>query len=221
MAGILTVRLHVVDLQDAAHRAHALKILNQDDLGSIHQLDGSSLSRDALLNALNAFVNEDESTELSLEELAQISGGVGLPEALVSSTILMAMVAAASGLFCDSMGAVSNSQIQDSLNAGVSANIENVRNDLSNRFLNTGTGEYEPTVSSNLGADFLSTLSDDDGNSSNGIQSSITIGNEVVQRTITADGNTIEITYTHTDTSAVVSEVQSTTMVSPASGWLS
>ena len=221
MAGILTVRLHVVDLQDAAHRAHALKILNQDDLGSIHQLDGSSLSRDALLNALNAFVNEDESTELSLEELAQISGGVGLPEALVSSTILMAMVAAASGLFCDSMGAVSNSQIQDSLNAGVSANIENVRNDLSNRFLNTGTGEYEPTVSSNLGADFLSTLSDDDGDSSNGSQSSITMGNEVVQRTITADGNTIEITYTHTGASAVVSEVQSTTMVSPASGWLS
>ena len=160
MAGILTVRLHVVDLQDAAHRAHALKILNQDDLSSIHQLDESSLSRDALISALNAFVNEDESSELSLEELAQISGGVGIPEALVSSTILMAMVAGASGLFCDSMGAVSNSQIQDALNAGVSANIENVRNDLSNRFLNTGTGEYEPTVSSNLGADFLSTLSD-------------------------------------------------------------
>ena len=221
MAGILTVRLHVVDLQDAAHRAHALKILNQDDLSSIHQLDGSSLSRDALLSALNAFVNEDESSELSLEELAQISGGVGIPEALVSSTILMAMVAGASGLFCDSMGAVSNSQIQDALNAGVSANIENVRNDLSNRFLNTGTGEYEPTVSSNLGADFLSTLSDDDGNSSNGSQSSLSIGNEVVQRTITADGNTIEITYTHTDASGVISEIQGTTMISPASGWLS
>ena len=221
MAGILTVRLHVMDLQDAAHRAHALKILNQDDLSSIHQLDGSSLSRDALLSALNAFVNEDESSELSLEELAQISGGVGIPEALVSSTILMAMVAGASGLFSGSMGAVSNSQIQDALNAGVSANIENVRNELSNRFLNTGTGEYEPTVSSNLGADFLSTLSDDDGNSSNGIQSSLSIGNEVVQRTITADGNTIEITYTHTDASGVTSEVQGTTLVSPASGWLS
>ena len=221
MAGILKVRLHVMDLQDAAHRAHALKILNQDDISSIHQMDGSSLSIDALLSTLNAFVNEDESSELSLEELAQISGGVGIPEALVSSTILMAMVAGASGLFSGSMGAVSNSQIQDALNAGVSANIENVRNDLSNRFLNTGTGEYEPTVSSNLGADFLSTLSDDDGNSSNGIQSSLSIGNEVVQRTITADGNTIEITYTHTDSSGVISEVQGTTMVSPASGWLS
>ena len=221
MAGILTVRLHVMDLQDAAHRAHALKILNQDDLSSIHQLDGSSLSRDALLSALNAFVNEDESSELSLEELAQISGGVGIPEALVSSTILMAMVAGASGLFSGSMGAISNSQIQDALNAGVSANIENVRNDLSNRFLNTSTGEYEPTVSSNLGADFLSTLSDDDGDSSNGSQSSITIGNEVVQRTITADGNTIEIKYTHTDAFGVTSEVEGTTMVSPATGWLS
>lgn len=220
MAGTLTVRMHVVDLQDAAHRAHALKILNHDDLSSIHQLDGSSLSKDGLLSALNAFVNEDESSELSFEELAQISGGVGMPEALVSSTILMAMVAAASGLFSNSMGAVSNSQIQDSLNAGVSANIENVRNDLSNRFLNTSTGEYQPTVASNLGTDFLSTLSDDDGDSSNGSQSSITIGDQIVQRTITADGNTIEITYTHTDASGVTSEVQSTTMVSPASGWL-
>ena len=221
MASTLTVRLHVLDLQDADHRAHALKILDQDNLNSIHQLDGSSLSRDALLGALNAFVNEDEFSELSLEELAQISGGVGMPEALVSSTILMAMVAGASGLFSGSMGAVSNSQIQDSLNAGVSANIENVRNDLSNRFLNTSTGEYEPTVSSNLGADFLGTLSDDDGNPSNGSQSSITIGDQVVQRTITADGNTIEITYIHTDASGVTSEVQSTTMVSPATGWLS
>ena len=221
MAGTLTVRLQVVDLQDSADRAHALKVLKDDDFSSIHQLDGSSMSRDDLLSALNAFVNEDECSELSLEDLAQVSGGIGMPEALISSTILMAMVAGASGLFSNSIGAVNNSQIQDSLNAGVSANIENVRNDLSNRFLNTSTGEYEPNVSSNLGADFLSTLSDDDGNTSNGAQSSITIGDQVVQRSITADGNTIEITYTHTDASGDTSEVQSTTMVSPASGWLS
>lgn len=219
MAGTLTVRLHVVDLQDAAHRAHALKILNHDDLSSIHQLDGTSLSKDGLLSALNAFVNEHESSELSLEELAQISGGVGMPEALVSSTILMAMVAAASGLFSNSMGAVSNSQIQDSLNAGVSANIENVRNDLSNRFLNTSTGEYQPTpnISANLGAEFLKTLSDNDGNSANGSQENFTIGDQVVQRTITADGNTIEISYTHLGT---MEQIDSTTMVSPAAGWL-
>ena len=127
------------------------------------------------------------------------------------------MVAGASGLFSSSMNAVNQSQIQDSLNAGVSANIENVRNELSNRFLNTSTGEYEPTVTSNLGADFLSTLSDIDGSSANGSQENFTISDQVVQRTITADGNTIEISYTHLGT---MEQIDSTTMVSPAAGWM-
>lgn len=217
MASSMTVHLHVMDLNDAKHRAHALELLSGDTLGSIHQVDGSSLHKDALLSALNAFTDENQVTELSLDELAGLTGGVGLPEALVSSTILMAMVASASGVFSNSMNAVNQSQIQDSLNAGVSANIENVRNDLSNRFLNTSTGEYEPTVTSNLGADFLSTLADEDGNLANGSQEEFTFGDQVVQRSITADGNTIEITYTHV---GEAEQINSTTMISPAAGWL-
>ena len=217
MASSLTIHLRVLDLCNADHRTEVRKLLNVDNSGSIHQLDGSSLNKEDLLRILNALPEENEAIELSLDDLADLSGGVGLPEALVSSTMLMAMVTGASGLFSSSMNAVDQSQIQDSLNAGVSANIENVRNDLSNRFLNTSTGEYEPTVTSNLGADFLSTLIDEDGNLANGSQEKFTIGDQVVQRSISADGNTIEISYTHLGT---LEQLDSTKMVSPAAGWM-
>jgi len=215
MASSMTVHLHVMDLGDAKHRAHALQLLEGDTVGSIHQVDGSSLHRDTLLSALNAFTDENELTELSLDELAGLSGGVGLPEALVSSTILMAMVASASGVFSNSMSAVNQSQIQDSLNAAVTANIEEVRNDLASEFLNSGTGQYEPTTS-DLGADFLTTLTDEDSDEE-GVQKLLNIGGQQVQRTITADGHTIEITYTHV---AEAQQISSTTMISPAAGWL-
>ena len=217
MTSSLTIHLHVMDLCNTDQRTHVRKLLNGDKSGSIHQLDGSSLNKEDLLSILSALPEEDAAIELSLDDLADLSGGVGLPEALVSSTMLMAMVAGASGLFSSSMNAVNRSQIQDSLNAGVSANIENVRNDLSNHFLNTSTGEYAPTILTNLGAEFLKNLSDNDGNSANGRQENFTIGDQVVRRTITADGNTIEISYTHLGT---MEQIDSTTMVSPAAGWL-
>lgn len=219
MTSSLTFHFHVLDLCNTDQRTQVRKLLNGEKSGSIHQLDGSCLNKEDLLSILKALPEENEAIEISLDDLANLSGGVGLPEALVSSTMLMAMVAGASGLFSSSMNAVNKSQIQDSLNAGVSANIENVRNDLSNLFLNTSTGEYQPTpnISANLGAEFLKTLSDNDGNSANGSQENFTIGDQVVQRTITADGNTIEISYTHLGT---MEQIDSTTMVSPAAGWL-
>ncbi|OUU91294.1 MAG: hypothetical protein CBC35_09800 [Planctomycetes bacterium TMED75] len=215
MTSSMTVHLHVMDLGDAKHRAHALQLLEGDTVGSIHQVDGSSLHRDTLLSALNAFTDENELTELSLDELAGLSGGVGLPEALVSSTILMAMVASASGVFSNSMSAVNQSQIQDSLNAGVNANIEEVRNDLASQFLNSSTGQYAPTTS-DLGADFLTTMTDEDS-AQDGVQTLLNVGGQQVQRTITADGHTIEISYTHV---AEAEQISSTTMISPAAGWL-
>ena len=217
MTSSMTVHLHVMDLGDAKHRAHALQLLEGDTVGSIHQVDGSSLHRDTLLSALNAFTDENELTELSLDELAGLSGGVGLPEALVSSTILMAMVASASGVFSNSMSAVNQSQIQDSLNAAVTANVEEVRNDLASQFPQSDAGEYDLTaLSSDLGAAFLTTLADEDS-AQDGVQTLLNVGDQQVQRTITADGHTIEITYTHV---GEAEQISSTTMISPAAGWL-
>ena len=113
------------------------------------------------------------------------------------------------------MGAINKTSVQDALNAGISANIEEVRNDLAGHLLNTTTGEYEPGTTSNLEQHF-STYSDED-TGLDGTQTTVTIGDQQLVRTITADSNTIEVTYSHDGES---SAIQRSTMVSPAAGWL-
>lgn len=222
MTNSLTITYQALDLRDPSSRVVIEQALNGEAERSFYQSNGSLLPTDDLLKALNAFNNEDEAADLSLDELEGLSGGVGLPEALVSSTILMAMVSGACGCFANSMGAVSNSQIQDALNAGIHANIEQVRTDLANHDFNAAIGTYTPTAASGaIGQAFMNSSGYTDDNAAAGIQETLTIGGVEVIRDIQANGNSIEVTYTYTDDGGSASTVQSTSMVAPAAGWLS
>ena len=131
MTNTVSFEIHAINMNNEQCRQTLLEALAGDKEILFQQLDGVKLPGETLLKALNAFNNEDESSELSLDELEQLNGGVGLPEALVSSTILMTMVAGASGLFTSGMTASGQSSIQDALNAGIRADIESIRHDLS------------------------------------------------------------------------------------------
>ena len=218
MTNSISITFQYINLSTTAERKLAEEALNSSKESSFHQINGERLSTNDLLNALNAFDNENESSDLSIDQLEQITGGVGLPEALVSSTILMAMVAGASGMFVNSVGAVSDSQSQVLINTTIHSNIESVRHQLTNHNYNEATGTYNPQVESGaIGEDFVQSLNLIDTNPErSGIQTNLQIGNENVIRTIEADGNGITVTYRHGG-----NDVQSTSMVAPASGWLS
>ena len=218
MTNSISITFQYINLSTTAERKLAEEALNSSKESSFHQINGERLSTHDLLNALNAFDNENDSSDLSIDQLEQITGGVGLPEALVSSTILMAMVAGASGMFVNSVGAVGDSQSQDLINTTIHSNIESVRHQLTNHNYNEATGMYNPQVESGaIGEDFVQSLNLIDANPErSGIQTNLQIGNENVIRTIEADGNGITVTYRHGG-----NDVQSTSMVAPASGWLS
>ena len=218
MTNSISITFQYINLSTTAERKLAEEALNSSKESSFHQINGERLSTHDLLNALNAFDNENESSDLSIDQLEQITGGVGLPEALVSSTILMAMVAGASGMFVNSVGAVGDSQSQDLINTTIHSNIESVRHQLTNHNYNEATGMYNPQVESGaIGEDFIQSLNLIDANPErSGIQTNLQVGNENVIRTIEADGNGITVTYRHGG-----NDVQSTSMVAPASGWLS
>ena len=238
MVNTLIITYQRLDLRDPDDRNQINQALNGNPEYSFHQSDGSLLPSADLLTALNAFTDENEAADLSLDELEQLSGGVGLPEALVSSTILMAMVAGASGSFVNSMGASSNSQIQDMLNAGIHSDIENVRHDLSTHNQESN-GTYSDTlqtymeggqqVEKGLGFDFIDANYVDSDPSLQGVQEVIPVGSESVLRTLEADGNKITVTYTYDpdgnysqpDTEGNRFVIQDITMVAPAAGWLS
>ena len=231
MASHLTVHISVLDLLNQEHRSQIHQALRQESKATrFHQSDGAELHEDLLLEALNAFNDESAAENLSLDQLEALSGGVGLPEALVSSTILMAMVAGASGLFADSMGSMQNSRMRDALNAGVNANIEQVREQLAG-YASTGNGEYNPSASQagSLGEHFVTTVLDPSGSSgydhdndgtNDGIQTTESIGGESVIRTVLWSGNSIEISYSHVGDDGATTNVQGTSMVAPAAGWL-
>jgi len=222
MTSTLTIKYQILDLRDPADRSTIQDVMSGTAERSFYKANGSALPSNELLEALNAFTSEDERADLNLDQLESLSGGVGLPEAMVSSTILMAMVGGACGCFANSMGAVSNSQIQDALNAGIHANIEEVRNDLAQHDFNAAIGTYTPTADSGaIGQAFMDSSGYADDNDVEGIQTTLTIGGETVIRDIQANGNSIEVTYTYTDDGGSTSTVQSTSMVAPATGWLS
>ena len=218
MTNSISITFQYINLSTTAERKLAEEALNSSKESSFHQINGERLSTHDLLDALNAFDNENESSDLSIDQLEQIAGGVGLPEALVSSTILMAMVAGASEMFVNSVGAVGDSQSQDLINTTIHSNIESVRHQLTNHNYNEATGMYNPQVESgSIGEDFVQSLNLIDANPKrSGIQTNLQIGNENIIRTIEADGNGITVTYRHGG-----NDVQSTSMVAPASGWLS
>ena len=217
MTSTVSFEIHAINMNDEQCRQTLLEALAGDKEIIFEQSDGVKLPSETLLKALNAFNNEDESSELSLDELEQLNGGVGLPEALVSSTILMTMVAGASGLFTSGMTASGQSSIQDALNAGIRADIESIRHDLSTHNLDEATGTYRPNAENGgIGQDFINALELEDIDGKPGTQTRESFGGESVIRTIEANGNSITVTYSHSG-----QQIQTTSMVSPASGWLS
>ena len=217
MKNTISFELHSIDLKQISDRCTVEQAIANQKESVFHQSDGSSLSKSNLLQALNAFDNEDECADLSLAELEQLAGGVSLPEALVSSTILMTVVAGTSGLFTNGMNATGNTSIQDAINAGIRADIESIRHDLSNHNLDPATGTYIPTVQAGgIGQEFIDSLDLQDLDERGGIQTQEDFGGETVIRTIEADGDSITVTYSHSGT-----PMQNTSMVAPASGWLS
>ena len=217
MKNSISFELHAIDLKQTSGRRNVQEALSDQKELVFHRSDGTSLSKSNLLQTLNAFDNEDECADLSLAELEQLTGGVGLPEALVSSTILMTMVAGTSGLFTNGINATGNSSIQDAINAGIRADIESIRHDLSNHNLDAATGTYSPTAEAGgIGQEFIDSLDLQDLDQRAGIQTQEDFGGETVIRTMKADGDSITVTYSHSGT-----PMQNTSMVVPASGWLS
>ena len=219
----ITYQLCLVDLKHESSRSFVRQQITDSPQIWFQQSNDSLLGTDDLLKALNAFANENEASDLSLDELESITGGVGLPEAMVSSCILMCMVSGASGMFANSMGTMSDSKIQDALNSGLNANIESVRHELS-EYASDGNGIYSVDVGvnrNNMGQKFLEDPTTDlgqdiKGDLTDGITTNETIGGLSVERTITAKDDGIVVTYTYDGV-----DVQSTQMVAPASGWLS
>lgn len=219
----VTYQLCLVDLKNENSRTFVKETINNSPKIWFQQSNDSLLATDDLLKALNAFSNENEASDLSLDELESITGGIGLSEALVSSCILMCMVTGAGGMFANSMGTMSDSKIQDALNSGLNANIESVRHELS-EYASDGNGIYsvDPGVNrNNMGQKFLEDPTTDlgqdiKGDLTDGITTNETIGGLSVERTITAKDDGIVVTYTYDGV-----DVQSTQMVAPASGWLS
>ena len=140
--------------------------------------------------------------------------------ALVSSTILMAMVGGTGRLFTNSMDAIDKASTGDGLNAGIASDLEYLRNQFAHRFPGPYPGSYAPVVSAELGAEFLSHLSnlglkDQDDEPSNGIQTTEAIAERSVQRSLKVTGHTVEVSYSHAGETLLT-----TTLLSPATGWL-
>ena len=217
MEGAISFRIQYLDLREEKARSLLHQVLGSSSESLFEGYDGSGITREQLLESLNAFENEDEASDLSLEVLEELTGGVGLPEALVSATILMTMVAGTSGLFTNGMNAVGNSSIQDALNAGIRADIESIRHDLSSHNLDDATGTYRPIAEDGeIGQDFIDSLNLEDIDVNSGTQTRENFGGQSVIRTIEANGNSITVTYSHGG-----GTTHSTSMVAPAAGWLS
>ena len=156
MENSICFKIYAIDLKKSSSRWNIQQALSDQKELAFHSSDGTNLSKLNLLQALNAFDNEDDCADLSLAELEQLTGGVGLPEALVSSTILMTMVAGTSGLFTNGMNASGSSSIQDAINAGIRTDIESIRHDLSNHNFDAATGTYSPTAEAGeIGQEFI------------------------------------------------------------------
>jgi len=241
----LRIDLHILDIQDKQQRLTLRGLLQGGHRMSIHGLNGEELEASSLSKALLSFDDEQENEELGLTELSRLTGGVGLPEALVSSTILMVMVNQSSGLFADSMGGLSKSRLRDGLNATIAADIELVRNQVSDFRSSQTSGQlsFNPTdsdASDGLGSNFLTEMDgslgslgtdDVDGDGINetvlsqdldGADFAAHLDGVTITRSISADPDhphLIRVSYT-TEGHDSVQTSNSTDMVFPAQGWL-
>ena len=188
------------------------------------------VDRRQLRTLLLPLQDENESIELSLEQLEELSSGVGLVDAMVSSSILMVIVSQSADLFGHSMNALSNSKVRDGLNAAISADLEEVRHEVSDWASSTtvdGQMSYAPgdaeCAAGKLGEALLTTKS-----AVLPVKSTIDLSTAPIQlkgttinRSISLDPdnkNLIRISYATADGSPIKVN-QSTTLATPAQGW--
>ena len=189
-----------------------------------------NLLKNQLHTLLSTHSEEFEDQELSLEALEDLGGGLGLVDAMVSSSILMVIATQSMGLMGDSMAAMGKSQMRDGLNAAISADLELVRHNVADWSKSTSVGgqlTYAPDSSAcDAGTLATALLSD----TSSGLE----IGTEevslvdaptklqgfTISRTINVDpdnSNLIRISYT-TD-GGIINVEQNASMTTPAQGW--
>ena len=183
--------------------------------------------------ALRTATRPDETVdvELSLEELEQLTGGVGLVDAMVSSSVLMLIVSQSAGLFGQSMNALSKGRLRDGLNAAISADMELVRKSVADWASDTSMGgqlTYAPdTANCNAGTLGQALLADPSSGLSAGTSTVSLSGAPTplqgisIDRTITVDpsnSNLIHVSYA-TSAESSMSVEQNTTLGTPAQGW--
>ena len=175
--------------------------------------------------------DETVDVELSLEELEQLTGGVGLVDAMVSSSVLMLIVSQSAGLFGQSMNALSKGRLRDGLNAAISADMELVRKSVAEWASDTSMGgqlTYAPdpatcdagTLGQALLADPSSGLST--GTSTVSLNGAPTpLQGISIERTVAVDPNNpnlIHVSYA-TNAGSSIKVEQNATLATPAQGW--
>lgn len=184
-----------------------------------------------LQHLISSRLDENVDQELSLEELEQLSGGVGLVDAMMSTTILMVIVSQSAGLFGNSMNALNKSQLRDGINGAISADIELVRHDVANWAKDSsmdGQLRYSPSAEQCDGDSLGSALLADTTSGLSAGTTRVSMANAPtklqgiqINRTISVDpdnANLIKISYATANGSAI-SVNQSTTLSTPAQGW--
>ena len=173
---------------------------------------------------------ESEDQELSLEELEDLEGGLGLVDAMVSSSILMVIATQSLGLMGDSMTAMGKSQMRDGLNAAINADLELVRHNVSDWARSTTTDgqlTYDPDKGACDAGTLATALLADANSGLTGGSSQVSLDNApnklqgvTINRTISVDpsnSNLLRISYS-TDGGSINVE-QNASMITPAQGW--
>ena len=164
---------------------------------------------------------------------------MNITESLVSSTILMILVASGTNLYTSSMSALKNSRIRDGVSTFINDNLETVRSSADSFRLTSNNGMlvYTPDIdegdASQMGLNFilenpgtLGTLSDSNGDNINDILLDTYTSDQFTGITITRTISSISgepylvrVTYTTTGNTKVNPEHRSEIMF-PAQAWL-
>ena len=224
----LTQDFELILLSTEDKNNHELSKKLKDNLSNDF-LDGSLLEQH--LQKLLIQDNEEfEDRELSLDELEDLGGGLGLVDAMVSSSILMVIATQSLGLVGNSMSAMGKGQMRDGLNAAINADLELVRHNVASWAKSTtsdGQNTYNPNSSAcDAGTLAAALLADTNSGLESGTEP-VSLANAptklqgvTINRTIGVDpenSNLIKISYSTAGGSIDVE--QNASMVTPAQGW--
>ena len=225
--GSLDFAIYLLPYRNSQERLVSLQKLEE---ALNKQVSGDAISPEELRTLIAHLSDEQADQELSLEQLEQLSAGVGLVDAMVSSSILMVVVSQSANLFGSSMNAMSNSQLRDGLNAAISADIEQVRHQIANWATaadQDGQLTYAPSSEACEAAALAEALLIDQS-AELPLLSNIDLSNAptrlqgtTINRNISVDPNNknlILISYVTADSSPI-SVNQKTTLATPAQGW--